>query len=269
MQNEIITSLVNPKIKNVLKLQKFSERKEQNLIVIEGLREIALAVGSGIKIETLFFCKDIAKFSLKELLNKLSITEKVVFEVSKAVFAKMAYREDSDGIIALAKPIKTVLSDLKLSKNPLLIVLESVEKPGNLGAVLRTADAANVDAVIVCDERTDFYNPNVIRSSVGCVFTTQVVAATTEQILQFFKEKNIKSYAALLSNNSKPYYNFDYTKPTALVMGTEADGLTEKWQIGANEHIIIPMSGKIDSLNVSNATAILTFEAKRQRGFKI
>lgn len=267
MSNEIITSLVNPKIKNVIKLQKFSERKKQNLIVIEGLREIALAVGSGIKIETLFFCKEIANSSLDELLTNLSITEKVVFEVNKAVFAKMAYREDSDGIIALAKPIQTLLSDLKLSKKPLLIVLESVEKPGNLGAVLRTADAANVDAVIVCDERTDFYNPNVIRSSVGCVFTTQVVAAKTEDVVKYLKEKNIKSYAALLSDSSKPYYNFDYTQATALVMGTEADGLTQKWQNGADEHIIIPMSGKIDSLNVSNATAILTFEAKRQRGF--
>lgn len=268
MSNEIITSLVNSKIKNVLKLQKFSERKNQNLIVIEGMRELGLAVGAGFKIETLFFCKEASTISLNEVINKLAISEKVVFEVNKAVFAKMAYREDSDGIIALAQPKQLKLNDLKLAKNSLIIILEAVEKPGNLGAVLRTADAANADAVIVCDERTDFYNPNVIRSSVGCVFTTQVVASTTEDVYSFLKEKNIKSYAALLSDSSKPYHHFDYTKPTAFVMGTEAVGLTEKWQKVANEHVIIPMSGKIDSLNVSNATAILTFEAKRQRDFK-
>ena len=222
--------------------------------MIEGKREISLAVESGFDIQTVFIYEELAKNAG---------FENTVY-ISKSIFDKIAYRENSDGLIALAKPKHLRLSELKLSKNPLIIILESVEKPGNMGAILRTADAANADAVIICDPKTDIYNPNVIRSSIGCVFTNQVIAANFDEVLQFLKARKIKSYAATLTAK-KFYTEADLTQPSAIVMGTEADGLTDKWLSAADEQIKIPMLGKIDSLNVSTSCAILTFEAIRQR----
>lgn len=261
---EKITSTNNPKIKNIVKLQqKSSERKKQNTIVIEGLREIGLAANAGIELNSLFVCKDI--ISVEEVISELEY-EKLVYEVSKDVYNKLAYRTSTEGVIALAKPKHLKLEDLRLRENPLIIVLESVEKPGNLGAILRTADAAIVDAVIISDPLTDIYNPNVIRSSVGCVFTNQVVASSSDETINWLKEEGIKSHAAALTARES-YHEKDLTKPTAIVMGTEAVGLTEKWLKNTDEQIIIPMSGAIDSLNVSTSTAILVFEAMRQRNF--
>jgi RNA methyltransferase, TrmH family len=258
---EFITSLQNSRIKNIVKLQeKSSERKKQNLIVIEGLREINLAVNSGFKIDSLFHYKEINS-------SEHSILSKQIFEISKEVFDKIAYRENSDGLIALAIPEFLTLDEIQLSPNPFLIILEAVEKPGNLGAILRTADAAKADALIVCDPKTDIYNPNTIRSSVGCVFTQQVVTATTDEVLSWVKKNKIISYAAALTAK-KFYHETDLASPCAIVMGTEATGLTDKWLNGADEQIKIPMRGKIDSLNVSTSTAIITFEAMRQRQFE-
>ncbi len=254
---EYIASSSNPKIKNVRKLlEKSSERKSQNLIVVEGMREINLAKESGFEIETLFVCDEIAKHAIPD--------DATVIYISKNVFGKIAYRENSDGLIALAKPKILKLSDLTLSQNPLIIILESVEKPGNLGAILRTADAAHADAVIICDSKTDIYNPNVIRSSVGCVFTNQVIVSSTDEVLKFLMERKIKSFAAALTA-TKFYTDEDLKQPCALVMGAEAEGLTDKWLSSAYGQIKIPMSGKIDSLNVSTSCAILVFEAVRQR----
>lgn len=259
-----ITSTQNPKIKNIIKLQqKSSERKKQNLIVIEGLREISLAVKSGMELKTLFFCPEIISYS--ELEESFG-AHRDYFELSSEVYNKLAYRGSTEGIIALAEPNYLSLGDVKLRENPLVIVLESVEKPGNLGAILRTADAAKVDAVIISDPLTDIYNPNVIRSSVGCVFTNQIVSCVSDEAISWLQEKSIKSYAAALTA-TKDYHNFDYTGPVAIVMGTEADGLTDKWLKNTDNQIIIPMSGEIDSLNVSTSTAILIFEAMRQRNF--
>ena len=261
---EKITSHQNPKIKNILKLQqKSSERKKQNLIVIEGLREISLALKAGIKIKSVFFCPDI--ISEEEIKDILDINQNS-FEIGQEVYNKLAYRSSTEGIIVLAEPSYKNLNDLKLRKNPLIIILESVEKPGNLGAILRTADAANVDAVIISDPLTDLYNPNVIRSSVGCVFTNQIVACSTENAINWLKENNIKTFAAALIA-TKNYHETDFTGPSAIIMGTEADGLTDKWLKSTDQQIIIPMSGEIDSLNVSTSTAILVFEAMRQRNF--
>jgi TrmH family RNA methyltransferase len=159
------------------------------------------------------------------------------------------------------------LNQLRLSKNPLLLILESVEKPGNLGAVLRTADAAGVDAVIICDPHTDFYNPNVIRSSVGCVFTNQIASATSEETINWLKENNIKIFSTYLKA-SAPYHETDFTKPCAIILGTEATGLSDLWVKKSDATIIIPMQGKIDSMNVSTAAAVVVFEARRQRGFR-
>ena len=166
----------------------------------------------------------------------------------------------------MAKPKQHALSDLKLSDNPFIIILESVEKPGNLGAILRTADAASIDAVVVCNPSTDLYNPNVIRSSVGGLFTVQTAVCTSSEAINWLREKGIASYAAELEA-ADFYQDVDFTTPSAIVMGTEADGLTEMWLNNANKRIKIPMRGEIDSLNVSVSTAVLTFEAMRQRGF--
>jgi rRNA methylases len=264
---EKITSLKNPRIKNIVKLTKARERKEQNTIVVEGYREISMAIQSGFQIKELYFAQE--KYLSSEapaLFNRLPKTTQLI-EVSGPVFEKIAYRENSDGLLALFTPKYVTPDDLKLSSNPLILILESVEKPGNLGAILRTADAAALDAIIVCDPQTDIYNPNVIRSSLGCIFTKQVATCTTEEAIALLHKKNIRSFAAALTAD-KYYHQQDFTKPSAIIMGTEADGLTDKWLKGADSQVKIPMEGKVDSLNVSTSAAILIFEAKRQRGFE-
>lgn len=262
---EKIASLQNIKIKNIAKLAKTKERKAQNLIVIEGARELALALSVRYEIETIFICPELfSKTEYPDVLNSIEKTK--LIEVTQAVFEKIAYREGSDGLLTLARPKKHGLHNLELPKNPFIIVVEAVEKPGNLGAILRTADAAAVDAVIVCDPATDLYNPNAIRSSVGCMFTVQTAICTSQEALGFLKEKNITSFAAELEA-AQWYHQTDFKLPSAIVMGTEADGLTDFWLNNADARIKIPMRGKIDSLNVSAATAIITFEAMRQRGF--
>jgi TrmH family RNA methyltransferase len=263
---EKITSPQNERIKNIQKLiSKSKERKEQNLFVIEGARELSLAIKGSYLLDSVFLCSELfARTNYPEVLQ--SISSKIIFEVTEAVFEKIAYREGSDGILALAKPKIHSLQNLDLPENPFLIVLESVEKPGNLGAILRTADAAKVDAVVVCDPLTDIYNPNVIRSSVGCIFTVPVAVSINADTLTFLKTKHIQSFAAELQA-SQWYQETDFTKASAIVMGTEADGLTGFWLKNADARIKIPMRGKIDSLNVSVSTAVITFEAMRQRGF--
>jgi len=186
-------------------------------------------------------------------------------EVGKAAFARIAYREGSDGLIALAVPRNLKLNELKLSSNPLILVLESVEKPGNLGAIMRTADAAGIDAVIVCDPLTDIYNPNAIRSGVGCIFTRQVVLSTSKEAIEWLKRKKIKIYAAALTNKALIYHQMNFCGPTAIVMGTEATGLSNDWLDNSDNQIIIPMKGIADSMNVSTSAAVLVFEALRQR----
>ena len=177
----------------------------------------------------------------------------------------MAHRDSTEGIVALAKAKNHDLSQLKIkNKNPLILVAEAPEKPGNIGALLRTADAANLDAVFIANPKTDLYNPNIIRSSVGCVFSRNIVMADTGTIISFFKENNIKIYCAALSA-SLPYTEVDLTEPAAIVVGTEHSGLSNEWLSNSFQNIIIPMEGQIDSMNVSVSAAILIFEAKRQR----
>jgi len=246
-------------------LEKPRERRKQQLFIIEGKKEIALAVEAGYKIGNIFYCDEIT--SLDEIPQPLK-EDKLIIPVSRDVFDKIAVRESTGGIIAVAEQKAHLLSQIKLRKNPLVLILESVEKPGNLGAILRTADAAAVDAVIICDPQTDFYNPNVIRSSVGCVFTNQLAAVTSEDAIKWLEKNQIKLFCASLQA-SKPYHQIDFTQPCAIVMGTEATGLSETWTKISAANIIIPMKGKIDSMNVSNATAVVVFEAMRQRGFRV
>ena len=257
----MITSLQNQRIKDVVKLGNARERRRQNLFLIEGARELSLAIAGGYPVKSLFVCDELLSESGKELAGKLDVC---LEKVSAEVFRKMAYREESDGMIAVSEPKRLTLEEVQLSANPFIIVLEAVEKPGNLGAILRTADAARVDAVVVCDPKTDVYNPNTVRSSIGCVFTKQVVTCTSEEALRWLKQAGIRIFAAELTA-PEWYHKTDFTQPSAIVMGTEADGLTGFWLRNADHRIKIPMRGSIDSLNVSVSAAILTFEAMRQR----
>jgi RNA methyltransferase, TrmH family len=258
-----VTSIQNPFIKNLLKLQeKARERKKQGLFLIEGKREIELAKKGGYEISSLLFLTDKKD---ENLLLDFPTTEQIM--ISQEIYDKLAYRKTTEGILAIAKTKSLSLSEIQLSKNPLILVAESIEKPGNIGAILRTADAANIDAVLIADPKSDVYNPNIIRSSVGCVFTNQIAIGTSEEIIAFLQEKNIQIFAATLQN-SNAYHQENYTKSTAIVVGTEDTGLTEIWRTNATQNINIPMEGMIDSMNVSVAAAILLFEAKRQRNFK-
>jgi len=261
----IITSAQNPKIKNILALEKPRERKNQNLFVIEGTKELSLAVQGGYKITSVFFCPEIIE---SKALQPIVKHEQLLIPVQQNVFNKIAYRESTGGIIALAEQKEHRLETLKVKSDPLILVLEAVEKPGNLGAVLRTADAAGVDAVVICDPLVDFYNPNVIRSSVGCVFTNQIASAPSEETVRWLKQNNISIYCTYLKA-SRPYHEIDYSKSSAIVMGTESQGLSDYWVKNSTENIIIPMQGKIDSMNVSTAAAVVIFEASRQRGFNL
>lgn len=259
----LITSPQNPKIKNIRLLEKARERSQQDLLVIEGVKELSLALVGGYTLQSVFFCPEIISAAA---LQELNVADNVLVPVQKNVFEKIAYRESTGGIIALAKHKKHSLQDLVLSDNPLVLVLEGVEKPGNLGAILRTADAAGIDAVVICDPQTDFYNPNVIRSSVGTVFTIPVASATSAETMQWLKEHGIKIFCTYLEASS-PYHHVDFKGPSAIIMGTESTGLSAYWITNSDENIIIPMQGKIDSMNVSTAAAVVVFEAKRQRGF--
>jgi TrmH family RNA methyltransferase len=262
-----ISSQQNLRIKQVVKLQaKHSERKESGLLVVEGLKELGLALLAGYRVHSLFFCKQYISVSeLSEVIRELGDLD--VFSLSVEVFSKIAYRESTSGVVALLFTNYQALDTINLRQAcPLVIVLESIEKPGNLGAILRTADAANVDAVLLCDPLVDVYNPNVIRSSIGTVFTNNVIACSSADAMAWLTKHGITPYAAELQA-SVDYYTCDFKKPTAFVMGTEAYGLTSQWLNFCKKRIIIPMNGKIDSLNVSTSTAILVFEAMRQRNF--
>jgi TrmH family RNA methyltransferase len=263
-----IFSLQNPLIKQTLQLQEKSrERRKTGLFVIEGQREIELALKGGYVLKTVLFCSEI--ISDEGLLNikSLSTLEVAFIEISSEVYQKLSYRTSTEGIVAIAKIQDLSLKNLIFtSSNPLILVAEAPEKPGNIGALLRTADAANLDAVIIANPKTDIYNPNIIRSSVGCVFTRKIATATTSEIIAFMKEKEISIYSAILQE-SVTYNTIDFKEASAIVVGTESTGLSEDWRKNATKKISIPMQGKIDSMNVSVAAGILIFEAKRQRGF--
>ena len=268
MEKEMITSAQNPKIKRLLQLQqKSSERRKHGLFVVEGQRELMHCLNAGYEVETLFCCPDIAGEEEMERLSALlphGICGVQCVNISKTLYEKVAYRGSTEGVMAEMKGRHAALDGLSLPDNPLIVVLESVEKPGNLGAVLRSADAAKVDAVIVCDPLTDLFNPNLIRSSIGAIFTVPTVACTSEECISFLKDRKIQILTAQLQD-SRLYYDTPMTGATAIVMGTESTGLTGQWREVADAHIRIPMLGRLDSLNVSVSAAILMFEAVRQR----
>ena len=255
----IISSTQNPKVKLLETLQqKSQERRRQGLFVVEGRREVERCVELGYEIDTVFYCPEIYGGEWKEVRGER------IIEVTPSIYNKVAYRGGTEGIIAEVKTKQCTLQDLSLPKQPLIVVLESLEKPGNLGAVLRSADAAGVDAVIVCDPLTDLYHPNIMRSSTGAFFSVPCVACTSEECIAFLKQHHISILTAQLQD-SRLYYDTDMRRATAIVMGTEATGLTNQWREAADAHIRIPMLGTCDSLNVSVSAAILMFEAVRQR----
>lgn len=270
MRTEAITSAQNPKIRTLLELQEKSKaRRKEGLFVVEGQRELLHCIEAGYEPYTIFICRDIlTDKGLDKILGAIeeNFTGMAcpIVEIPLQLYDKVAYRGGTEGVIAEMHCRNTGLEDLELKDNPLVVVLESVEKPGNLGAVLRSADASGVDAVIVCDPLTDLYNPNLIRSSIGAIFTVPVATASSDQTIEWLKANGIKIYTAQLQD-SEWYYDTDMKAGTAIVMGTEATGLTDIWREAADAHIKIPMLGQLDSLNVSVSAAILMFEAVRQR----
>lgn len=288
MRIETITSAQNRKVKELLTLvEKSKARSAAGLFVVEGQRELGHCLDAGFIPETLFICGEVmavqnnavngaktghlaenieGKDGLDALVAKAEALNPrlSVVQIPAFLYEKVAYRGSTEGIIAEVHSVPRALEDLKLGESPLVMVLESVEKPGNLGAVLRSADAAGADAVIVCDPLTDIWNPNLIRSSVGAVFSVPVAVCTSADAIAFLKKRGIRILTAQLQD-SEWYYDTDMTGATALVMGTESTGLTQAWRDSADAHIKIPMLGRLDSLNVSVSAAVLLYEAVRQR----
>lgn len=263
MADSPISSIQNPKIRLLLALQqKSSERKHTGLFVVEGKRELTHCRNAGYEIDTVFYCPTLVEEN--ELAQLLRESGARSFAVTPEIYEKIAYRGSTEGLIAEVKEKRLQLNELQLRSNPLIMVVERVEKPGNLGAILRTADAAQADAVIICDPLTDLYNPNFIRSSIGAVFCVPTVVCTSEECIQFLKQHHVRILTAQLQDSSL-YYDTDMRGATAIVMGTESTGLTNQWRLAADAHIRIPMLGQMDSLNVSVSAAILLFEAVRQR----
>ena len=263
--NNLITSPHNPLIKNILKLQqKAAERKRTGTFVAEGRREVSLAMRHGFKMEKLIFCSDLYEADpLYPIALKSSESDKVV-EVTESVYRKLAYRESVEGVLLLGKSKFLSLKDYLPGPNPLILILEGVEKPGNLGAILRTTDAAAVEAIFLCNSRTDMYNPNAIRASLGCVFSQKIIECKSNEATNWLEEKKIQIFAAS-PGTPHLYYEADYSKPTAIAFGAEDKGLSPLWLDKSDRVIKIPMGGIIDSLNVSASVAIITFEAIRQR----
>lgn len=262
LEPEALSSPQNPKVKHVWSLLNDNAyRKKQNQMVVEGKRECSLALKGGWKPLGIFHCPEISPSLPDTWLH----SQAKVYSVTKAIYEKLAYRKTTEGMLAWFEGRTHRLKDLSLGEKPLIVVLEGIEKPGNLGAMLRTADAAGVDALIVCDRKADLHHPNVIRSSIGCAFTVQVAVSDSSELQSWLEERKIAWKSATLSTQS-PYTNADLSGPLALIFGTEATGLSPIWLTPAENQITIPMRGQIDSLNVSAACAVLTFEAVRQRG---
>lgn len=266
MENtRIIESTKNPRVKTINKLRKGKHRQDLQQTVVEGCREISRAFESGWGFTELYYCPELYLAVDEDLLvEKIHESGVPVFQCSEAAFRKMSYRDTPDGLIALSPLVGKKLDELDLPDKPLLLIAEDLEKPGNLGTILRTADATGVDAVIACDHKTDLNNPNVIRSSIGTIFFMPVAEATTEEMFQWLEQRGIQSVAAV-PRAEQEYTEIDMRGGTAIVVGAEDQGLSEEWIRGANQCVKIPMLGNNDSLNVSTAAAIMLYEAVRQR----
>lgn len=262
---EIITSAKNPKIKDALSLMERRHRDLTGLMLIEGLKELTLAVKKGVELERLFYCEDLFTGIEEHELRRAAATHGVeTIPISAYVFDKMAYREDSCGMIAVAKQPTKTLNDIILKRPSLIIVVEGVEKPGNLGAILRSADAAGVDGIVVCGKSTDIYNPNVVRASIGTVFTVPLVKTTVSETIDWLNKNKIKMVATT-PHTEIDYFDADLIKSCAIIMGSEHEGLSDLWFKEADTLVRIPMRGEADSLNLAMSTTLMLYEALRQR----
>lgn len=264
-----LTSLQNPRIKQLVKLRDRAAREESRQFLIEGYREILRATGGHSKIDTLYICPELFLGENEGALIKEAQRKGAkVFSCTEAVFRKVSYRDRPDGLLALAGQTHLQLSDLsaivKKKAAPFLVVAEAIEKPGNLGTILRSSDAVGLDALIVCDRCTDIHNPNVVRASVGTLFTVPVIESEGQATLDFLKEHRISIVAATPYAKAE-FTEVDLTGPVAIAVGTEQLGLSQKWMEQANIQVKIPMCGVADSLNVAMATTLLLYEAQRQR----
>lgn len=262
---ERITSLQNPRVKRLVRLRERRARDEEGRFLVEGYREVRRALEKGVRPEEVYFSPDwFLGTNETALLEQARQAGAQLFELSKEAFAKVAYRERPDGLVAVAAQWKRSLDDLVLSPAPFLLVCESIEKPGNLGTILRSADAAGCDAVVVCDPVTDLFNPNVVRASTGVLFSVPVVVAESAAVRAWLKARGIRA-AATTPHTDNLYTRTDLRGPLAVVMGSEQYGLSEFWMKEADVLVRIPMAGQADSLNVAMATIITLFEAVRQR----
>jgi TrmH family RNA methyltransferase len=266
MPHDKITSLTNLKIKHVVQLRNRKQRVEDGLTIVEGARELARAFEGGVTFHELYVCRELIGDSeaVHTFIQELHSYKIPVYETTPTVFAKISYGDRSEGLLAVCAPKLFSFQDLFWKTSPLLVIVERVEKPGNLGAILRTCDAAGVDGVVICDGRTDIYNPNVIRASLGTVFSVKTVVSSNAEAVAFLRSKNIKICAT--SPQAKTVYVKEkLTDALAIVVGSEQDGLTDFWTQHADLKVKIPMHGQADSLNVSASTAILLYETIRQR----
>jgi TrmH family RNA methyltransferase len=263
---EKISSKQNARIKNLGHLEKSSVRYTENLFIIEGIKEIEKALWADYEFDQLYFLpKLISLAEIQTLFNEKLPTQ--IFEVTEEVYSKIAYRENSGGMVAVAKMKKHDIFLHKPKPNSLYLVIEGVEKPGNIGAIYRTADAAGIDGVLLCDAKAEIYNPNAIRASLGCVFSVPTFVIESEKAIEWLNKNQISIFCTYLKA-AKPYHTIDYTQSSAIVVGTEATGISPVWVQAAHANIIIPMRGVADSMNVSTSTAVVLFEACRQRNFK-
>ena len=264
-----ISSFQNPSVKHAVKLRERRDREKEQLTLLEGYRELTRGQEYGMKIVECFFSPEqFLGENEYPLLESLAQNGVKVMQVTPQILTKLAYRDRPEGLIAMAKMKRHTLEDMPIVKNGLYLVAEAIEKPGNLGSMLRSADAAGVDGLIICDKCTDIYNPNVIRASTGALFSVPLAEATSEEAMAWLRKNNIKTLAAT-PHTDKKYTDVDLTQAVAIVVGREQTGLTDFWMNDSDLKVVIPMLGKIDSLNVATATTILLYEAARQRNFPI
>lgn len=254
-----ISSLQNPRIKHLVRLREDKrQRQADGLMLVEGWDELSLALGSGMRPQAVFTAPELVTRPIEDVPGEIITLDRLVFK-------KLSYRDTPDGWLGVFPIPHRSFDSLQLGPSPLLIVAESVEKPGNLGAILRTADAAGVDAVLVCDPRVDLWNPNVVRASRGALFTVPAIEVDNRTALDWLKANRIQILAATPASTTS-YLSADMTGGTAIAVGTEDAGLSDFWMSSADLQVLIPMTGKVNSLNVSISTALIVYEALRQRG---
>lgn len=259
-----ITSAANTRVKQAARLRDRQGRNDQQRFLIDGLREITRAVEAGVELIEVFYCPELFRPEHHDLLQAAKQRGAEPLEVTRPIMEKLAYGDRAEGILAVAHPPQRKLADLQLPENPLVAVIEGVEKPGNLGAILRTADAADVSAVIVADGGTDLFNPHVIRASLGAIFTVPVCAATSSETLAWLKNRSLAIWTARVDADMD-YWNAELSGPAAIVLGSEARGLSRNWSGENVRSIRLPLLGRVDSLNLSATAAVLFYEALRQR----